>query len=122
MGNEVMGFSGRSGDRIWKTRLDLDSEAAVASVQCTGSSLRILSSVENHKLYLNHLNASTGKIGRGVVLPTPWLTPGTTSCAMAGDVAMCLDSEKQDLFHTTGERFLLSRLEVRNLLEHPPSR
>lgn len=113
MGNEVAGFSGRSGDRLWKTRLNLDLEAAVAYIQSTGSSLNILSSLENQKLYLNNLNASNGKIGRAVVLPSPWLSAGTTSCAMAGEVAVCLDSEKQDLFHTTGQRFLLSRLQVR---------
>ena len=112
MGDEVAGFSGRSGDILWKTRLNLDPEAAVSYIQSTGSSLTILSSLENQKLYLNNLNASTGEISRAVVLPSPWLTGGTTSCGVAGEVAVCLDTEKQDLFHTTGERFLLFRLQV----------
>lgn len=118
VGDEVAGFSGRSGDRLWKTGLNLDPEAAVSYIQSTGSSLTILSSLENQKLYVNNLNASTGKIGRAVVLPSPWLTGGITSCGMAGEVAVCLDTEKQDLFHTTGERFLLFRLQVRESPHH----
>ena len=113
MGTEVAGFAGRSGDQIWKRDLPLDSEAAVSYIQSADSSVHVLSSVENLKLFIHRLNIATGAIERDMQLPSPWLAAGSTSCATAGETVVCVDTEKQDLFHTTGERFLLSRLEVR---------
>ena len=117
MGSEVAGFKGRSGDLVWKNELESDSsDATISYVHSTEQTVHVVSS-EGEKLYIHKLDASNGAVQKKVGLPALWMKTGSTavssSCAMVGrEVAVCLDVEGQSLYHSSGERFLLSRLEV----------
>ena len=118
MGTEVAGFRGRTGDHIWTTQLDVDSTDAVISyVQSTDGAIYILSTVEKQRLYVHRLNATSGDVEKKAWFPAPWLTVDSssatpTSCVMMGGVVICLDMESQQLFHGSGERFIMTSLDV----------
>lgn len=117
MGSEVAGFKGRSGDRIWNTELDFDSsDATISYIHSTDQMIYILSILENQKLFIHKLNASNGAVQKKMGLPALWMKAGgsvASSCAMVEDMVVCLDAENQNLYHGSGERFLLTRLKVR---------
>lgn len=113
MGSEVAGFKGRMGDRIWRTELELDSsDATISYIHSTDQTVHVFSS-DGKKLYIHRLDASNGTVQKKVGLPALWMKTGASSCAMVGEVAVCLDMEGQSVYHSSGERFLISRLEVR---------
>ena len=112
VGTQVAGFSGRSGDKIWSSNLELEAaDASVSYIHSTDLTLHLLSAVETQKLHILSVDPASGKVERAVQVPATWLSAETTSCAMAGEVVACLDKERQIFFHTTGERFIVTILD-----------
>ena len=116
MGTNVVGFKGRSGEQIWKRRLELESPDAHISFlhpSSDDSSLHILSaSVKTRRVVITQLYAATGVVEKEAWLPAPWLVSMETSCVVVGGVAVCLDPVSQTLFHGSGDRFLRTDLQV----------
>ena len=124
MGTEVVGFKGRSGERLWRTRLDRDSRAADSLISLLhpssdDSSLFILSaSLETKQVSLVQLAAGTGMVEKEAELPAPWLVATGTSCVIVVGVAVCLDPVTQTLYHGSGDRFLRTDLQVTPFRTH----
>ena len=124
MGTEVVGFKGRSGERLWRTRLDRDSRAADSLISLLhpssdDSSLFILSaSLEAKQVSLTQLAAGTGVVEKEAELPAPWLVATGTSCVIVVGVAVCLDLVTQTLYHGSGDRFLRTDLQVTPFRTH----
>lgn len=115
VGMEVAGFKGRSGDRIWKTKLDFgpSSDAVISLVNSTDEShLGILSSSVNNNILVHRVTIAEGVVEKWAEFPAPWLKD-TSSCGMmSGGVVVCLNVEEQYIYHGSGVMFLKSDLEV----------
>lgn len=116
MGTEVVGFKGRSGEKIWKTQLESDSTSLSSLLRPSLSddtSLSIMSSsVETKTISLTKLAITSGALQKETSLSAPWMVAMDTSCDIIRGVVVCLDSRLQLLYQQSGETFTGTELKV----------